>query len=314
MACVAIEPFALRVRTSAEGKRNSKSRIRLALLRNVMISPCRLSVFLARNSKTAVVLRRGPSRWSQLILWDRNCDAFTSGQWFHGRVYERRCDLSPSGRYFIYFAAKHGERLRDEDDIGEAWTAISRPPYFTALALWANVGSWYGGGVFRADNRVELDATCTLEPHSRASAKSLKIDAMPRATSPWEQRLLRDGWQLVERGFDPRTHMRVGRREFWEKTNPRSLAKLCRELEDVDFNRYGGPYFETFWLESDGLLLPIERATWADWDGWDRLVFVREGRVFSANVAGAGLAVEELIDLNPMRPEEVEPPPWARHW
>jgi hypothetical protein len=56
-------------------------------------SPCRLSVFLARDAETAVVLRRGPSQWCQLVAWDRSRDTFTPGQWFHGRVYERRCEV-----------------------------------------------------------------------------------------------------------------------------------------------------------------------------------------------------------------------------
>jgi hypothetical protein len=90
-------------------------------------APCRLSVFLAREAPIGVILRRGPSEWAQLVRWDRDTDTFEPGQWFHGRVYKRRCDLSADGRLFIYFAAKHGPR-RDDDDVGEAWTAISRPP------------------------------------------------------------------------------------------------------------------------------------------------------------------------------------------
>lgn len=140
-------------------------------------SPCRLSLFLSRRSTAGVILRRGQSEWAQLIHWDRRTDRFTPGQWLHGRVYERRCDLSPNGRYFIYFAAKHG-RAGDPDGVGEAWTAI-RPPYFTALCLWTNIGSWYGGGVFTADRNVLLEATCALQPHPRFKAKHLRSRRYP---------------------------------------------------------------------------------------------------------------------------------------
>ena len=34
------------------------------------------------------------------------------------------------------------------------WTAISTPPYFTALALWPAFGHWTGGGLFQDDRRV----------------------------------------------------------------------------------------------------------------------------------------------------------------
>jgi hypothetical protein len=109
--------------------------------------PCRVTVFVARQAQAAVILRRGPTRWVELILWDTKKDLFQRGQWFHGRVYEERCDLSPDGTKFIYFAAKYG-RKRDAD-MPDTWTAISKPPYFTqppsgrALAPGAAAdGSW----------------------------------------------------------------------------------------------------------------------------------------------------------------------------
>jgi hypothetical protein len=87
----------------------------------------RLFVILARAAPVAVVLRRGPSKDVLLLRWDLATDSFEAGQWLSGRIYERRCDLSPSGERFIYFAANHRPPLG-------TWTAVSRPPYFTALA------------------------------------------------------------------------------------------------------------------------------------------------------------------------------------
>src|SRR5438445_305998 len=106
----------------------------------VMTSPvsCKLAVILAREAKVAVILRRGPTRRVELILWDTKNDGFQRGQWFHGRIYEERCDLSPDGTKFIYFASKYGPK-RDAD-MPDTWTAISKPPYFTALALWPSFG------------------------------------------------------------------------------------------------------------------------------------------------------------------------------
>src|SRR5689334_23259019 len=89
----------------------------------------RLYALLARKSPRAVIFRRGPSRQVQLISWNTEKDTFEPGQWFKGRIYERRCDLSPNGDLLIYFAAKHKEPLY-------SWSAVSRPPYLTALALW----------------------------------------------------------------------------------------------------------------------------------------------------------------------------------
>lgn len=41
-------------------------------------------------------------------------------------------------------------------DIGSTWTAISTPPYFSALAIWPAVGHWSGGGYFAGPNSVVL--------------------------------------------------------------------------------------------------------------------------------------------------------------
>lgn len=90
---------------------------------------CRLFVLTARASRKAVIFRRGPSRHVAVISWDLARDTFTVGQWFTGRIYERRCDLSPDGEMLVYFAA--GWRRQPF-----TWTAISRPPFLTALALW----------------------------------------------------------------------------------------------------------------------------------------------------------------------------------
>ncbi|WP_250622987.1 hypothetical protein [Pinirhizobacter soli] len=66
--------------------------------------PPRIHVLLARDASAAVVIRRGPTRHTALIGWDRKTDKFKVGQRFYGRIYERRCDLSPNGMHLIYFA------------------------------------------------------------------------------------------------------------------------------------------------------------------------------------------------------------------
>ena len=131
-------------------------------------------------------------------------------------------------------------------------------------------------------------------------------------TAPWEQRLRRDGWHLVERGFDPRTHSRIGDREIWRK--PNAAFALCRQIEDVDFRRYGGPYAETFWLETADDLIPLGDATWADWDRGNRLAIARDGKLLAATPHGKDLLFDELYDFNPHRPQQVATPDWARRW
>lgn len=111
--------------------------------------PARLFMIFARRSPTAVIFRRGPSKWVQLIKWNTATDLFESGQWFNGRIYERRSDLSPDGSLLIYFAQKISARSMQDAEYTYAWTAISRPPFLTALALWPKGDCWHGGGLSR---------------------------------------------------------------------------------------------------------------------------------------------------------------------
>lgn len=111
---------------------------------------CRLYVVLARRAPIGVIFRRGPTRHVRLIRWNLEDDSPESGQWLRGRVYERRCDLSPRGDMLIYFAAKHRPPF-------DTWTAVSRPPWFTALALWPKGDCWGGGGLFKNGRLILLN-------------------------------------------------------------------------------------------------------------------------------------------------------------
>jgi len=111
----------------------------------------RLHIEFASEWRTAAILKRGPTDWVQLLLWDTSSDTIQAGSWFHGRIYENGCSISPDGRLFAYAATKyHGEKSRGVD---YAWTAISKLPYLTALALWPHSNTW-GGRTSFVDNQT----------------------------------------------------------------------------------------------------------------------------------------------------------------
>lgn len=129
-------------------------------------APCRLSLVFAAESPVAVVLRRGPTEWVEVVKWNTAKDSFEDGQWLHGRIYAERCGLSPNGSLFVYFAAKHG-KVRSDEGYEPTFTAVSRPPYLTALAMWPE-GSTYGGGGRFINNstlRLAYGAGRTRTPH-----------------------------------------------------------------------------------------------------------------------------------------------------
>ena len=113
----------------------------------------KLYVIPARNEPTAVIFRRGPSRWYHVIQWDTRRDRFQHGAWIKGRIYEDRCDISPDGRLLIYFIHK-GDHAQTE--FTHAWTAISRVPWLQALVVWPQGMTYGGGGSFIDDRSVAL--------------------------------------------------------------------------------------------------------------------------------------------------------------
>jgi hypothetical protein len=86
----------------------------------------------------------------RVVLWDRRADEFTPGQWFKGKIYPDRADISPDGRHLIYFAM--GCVAWATLKTGGTWTAISRVPSLTALALWPQGDTWGGGGMFKTSS------------------------------------------------------------------------------------------------------------------------------------------------------------------
>ncbi|MGH1420020.1 MAG: hypothetical protein ACRBCJ_14280 [Hyphomicrobiaceae bacterium] len=59
------------------------------------------------------------------------------------------------------------------------WTAISRPPYFSALAIWPAFGHWTGGGLFRGENDIVLwESEDGMVPHGNVPIpKRVKVQA-----------------------------------------------------------------------------------------------------------------------------------------
>lgn len=101
---------------------------------------------VARDAPVAVVFRRGPARHVRMIRWDLRTDALTLGQWLVGSVDPGPSGLSADGELLVYCARKGKQ----------AFTAVSRPPYFTALAFWEKTSPWTGGGFFDGNRRLVL--------------------------------------------------------------------------------------------------------------------------------------------------------------
>lgn len=278
----------------------------------------RLWVLLARAAPIGVIFRRGPSKQVLLIKWNTRKDTFEIGQWFKGRVYERRCDVSPSGEFLIYFAAKQKPPMY-------SWSAISKPPYFTALALWPKGDCWNGGGWFIEDRKVRLNHS-PLEAKLHPDFHLGRIKVVGYAefggedATVWDIVRKRDGWveaaegKSIDRGgvrgwdFDPP--------QIWRRAHPKK-ANLCLEMAITGIGGKNVPWYQINYrvLAGDDTLIDLGRSDWAEWDHRGQLVYAKRGCLFRQNVANSSLEVaKQIADFNKLSFEETPPPSKALRW
>ncbi|MGL4462092.1 MAG: hypothetical protein ACRDD1_22120 [Planctomycetia bacterium] len=267
-------------------------------------SPARLHVLLAKEASTAVVFRRGPSKMTAVVGWNRKTDEFKVGQWLKGRIYERRSDLSPDGKHLIYFAMNGNWK----SDANGSWTAISKAPYLRALTLFPKGDCWHGGGLFLSSNEFWLNNGYGHQygPDGAKLHRSMKF--------PWHEeyggecpgvyyiRLQRDGWTMnrdLSTGdftvFEKnRGGWRLRKKAYATLNHP--VDKGCyydvHELIDVD----------------TGETTVYEDWEWADFDR-DRLVWAADGKLHAGGFGPNGLVeVKMLYDFNPMTFEALRAP------
>jgi hypothetical protein len=160
------------------------------------------------------------------------------------------------------------------------------------------------------------------KPHPNHKPNGLRVIPNPEAYGEdepvWCRRMARDGWSLIQEGaypFSLRRGWKTERPEIWERLSQDGATILRRRLDAICFEKLGGPYVESFWLILDsGMEMPLPRAQWADWDQSGRLIFARDGKLYSGALEGARIVEHELVDLNSNTPTNVEPPEWATRW
>jgi|KBSSwiStaDraftv2_1062776.scaffolds.fasta_scaffold74160_4 hypothetical protein len=281
------------------------------------------SVFVisARKAPVAVVFRRGPSKQVLLLKWNLATDKLQLGQWFKGRIYERRCDLSPSGDLLIYFAAKFKPPLY-------SWTAISRPPFLTALALWPKGDTWGGGGVFDAGHSVRLNhlpGQDDLAPGFSLRG-NIKVACFGQYSGRGEDfpiyhfLLERNGWKY--RGHA--TESRPAR----DRCFPITYEKKTDSGMTLQMRMRGSGKLRDTWYRTDHAvfdndgneLFSLPGTNWADWHG-RHLLFVKGCRLFrlrkdrfSQYLNHGDRALKLVADLNSLKFEERAPPRKAAFW
>jgi hypothetical protein len=266
-------------------------------------------VLLTLAARRAVVIRRGPTRYTAVLSWDLKTDQFQLGQWLHGRIYERRCDLSPDGKHLIYFAANGHFNT---SPLRGSWTGISRAPYLKALCVYAKGDCWHGGGLFLSPTEYWLN------DDGRHEQRENDPQFQRIAERPWPQdhggecpgvyyiRLQRDGWKL--KSTSPDEH--GGQITVFEKPIDEEwiLRKHAHASHQSSPGR--GMYYDTHELVSPHSQRSLSQDSWewADVDG-ERLLWADHGCLHAGRLDATGVSASSVLhDFGPMRFEALEAP------
>jgi hypothetical protein len=254
------------------------------------------------------VFRRGPTTWSQVGRWDLGEGRYEPGAWLRGRIFPRRSDLSPDGRFLCYFAHKPSATW----DHGEAYVALSKLPWLTALHAFATCGTWTRGYYFSEDRDCENPEEMKLPiPYGLRSLPVVQFANERRRG--WEeapdspQRDPRDAW-------DQRRNARIRKRQ------PGGDRLLCVESLGWAGGEFGvdqavNGLRVSYWLEIDGEVHLLNHLQWADWDREGQLlVATRSGKlqVWHLDADGPEVLFEE--DLSLSEPTPTPAPAWAQRW
>lgn len=164
----------------------------------------------------------------------------------------------------------------------QTWTALSKSPYFTALAFWPADGTWTGGGVFNGSHGVDLfEDEHSLVPHNK---------------------------QILPKYFETRS---IGAHSGGI---PVEMVKRCAIAPSDTMT---DKLLElSSQLEKQGLA----RCDWVFEYGRDKLLFSGEGRLFSLNgwsqcKAGQLLETADLVaDFSKLEFEELRAPDNMQSW
>jgi len=270
----------------------------------------RLFFIVAREARTAVVLRKGPTRHVHLLRWDLATDVVTPGQWLVGRVYNEKCDLSPDGQLLVYFAGKFKKAMG-------TFTAVCRPPYFTALALWPDSGTWGGGGFFATDHELILNYGYVIPELNEGRYIPPDFAVVSRAEyqarNPNAETLAQNnGWREVAEVSDShQTHHKA------HPTRPRVVLERSY-IGSSSSSGYRYRLIETAKGGEPQRIEPLGRLDWAEWDHDGSLLMAENGRLLRrpplVSLRGTPAETVEVADLRGHVFRSVLPADHAREW
>ena len=297
----------------------------------------RVEAIVARNAAVAVVFRRGPSRRVRMLRWNLRNDRIEGGQWIEAGIPVARCDVSPNGELVACFVASHRRSLG-------TWTAISRPPWFTALAVWPKGDSWGGGGLFVSDQHFLLEHDARLL-HGIDQFRLMPDFTLPRRfrVQPYDGhapvpecdieqcRMVLSGWHFVQRAVWGRATSDLEPGLPFERPEIMARALDDPKRPRLELRRFVDGYAPSR-RQGESCIIRAEihdletatardlgRVDWVDADHAGDVLWSARGKLFRLGGPGRrGMKLDAepklVADLNGMTFEAIEAPPRATKW
>jgi hypothetical protein len=270
--------------------------------------PPRIYCIAATKAPIVAVFRRGPTNLSHVGRWDLAQKRYEPGAWLSGRIFPRRSDLSPDGRFLCYFAHKPGATWEH----GDAYVALSKLPWLTALHAFGTCGTWTRGYYFTEDKDCE----------NREDAKlpiAYGLRSIPVVQFANERRR---GWEEATDSpqRDPRDTWDQRRNARMQKRQPGGDRLLCVESlgwagGEFGVNQAVDGLRVNYWLEADGEIQLLTDLQWADWDREGHLLgATRSGKIQVWSLDGDRSEVLFEEDLSLLEPNPAPAPAWAQRW
>ena len=275
--------------------------------------PPRIYCIPATGAPIVAVFQRGPTNWSHVGRWDLAQRHYEPGAWLRGRIFPRRCDLSPDGRLLCYFAHKPGATWKH----GDAYVALSKLPWLTALHAFGTCGTWTRGYRFTADKDCENPADAALPfPFGLRSNGAVQFENE-------RQR----GWQEAADSppRDPADAWDQRRNARMQKRQPGgSLVLGVQSLGwaggEFGVNQAVDGLRVAYSLQADGETRRLDHLQWADWDSEGQnseghlLAATRSGKLQILNLGGGDPEILFEEDLTLCEPNPHPAPAWAERW
>lgn len=270
--------------------------------------PPRIYCIPATRAPIVAVFRRGPTHWSHVGRWDLGERRYEPGAWLGGRIFPRRSDLSPDGRFLCYFAHKPSATW----EYGEAYVAVSRLPWLSALHAFGTCGTWTRGYYFTEDEACE-------NPQDTELPIPFGLRSIPVVQFANERRR---GWEEApdssprksEDVWDERRNARIRKRQP-EGDRVLCVASLGRAGGEFGVGQAVDGLRVSYSLEAGGESQPLDDLQWADWDRDGHLLAAtRSGKLQIVNLDDDGSEVLFEEDLSLLEPEPAPAPAWAQRW